>query len=109
MLFSFSTAVTSAELATDVELNETPQLVRLLAIEATGNLNEFTVLALVEGFSAAVSASDNVLAVGLGGTPFDFALFQVTGSGAEGFDDLTFSPVPLPATVWLFSTGLGVL
>ena len=71
--------------------------------------HSFNVLALDEGSSDAASAPENLLSVGLGGAPFDYALFQVTGSGAEGFDDLTFSPVPLPATAWLFSIGLGVL
>lgn len=106
VLFSFSTAVSSAGLATDVELNETPQLVRLLALEATGTLNEFNVLALDEGFSDAVTAPDNLLSVDLAGVPFDYALFQVTGGGAEGFDDLTFAPVPIPAAAWLFPFGL---
>ena len=109
MLFSFTTPVTSASLATDVELNETPQLVRLLALEETSTANVFTVLALDEGSSNAVSAPGNILSVDLGGTPFDVALFQITGSGAEGFDDLTFSPVPLPAALWLFSSGLCAL
>ncbi len=109
ILFNFSTAVTSASLATDVELNDARQLVRLLALETTDTSNVFTVLALDEGFSDAVVAQDNILSVDLGGAPFNVALFQVTESGAEGFDDLTFSAVPLPAALWLFNSGLCAL
>ena len=57
----------------------------------------------------AVSTPENLLSVGLVGASFDYALFQVTGSGAEGFDDRTYSPVSMPATEWLFSLGLGAI
>jgi hypothetical protein len=52
---------------------------------------------------ALVSASGSVL-------PEDVAYFSYqTVSGDSGFGSLTITSVPVPATVWLFGSGLGLL
>ncbi|MEZ5565085.1 MAG: hypothetical protein R3F24_06000 [Gammaproteobacteria bacterium] len=109
VLFEFATPVTSVSLATDINLNDTRQLVRLLALAPTANPAQFRILALDEGYSDAVTAPDNLLAVSLGGTTFGHALFQITGGGAEGFDNLNFTPVPLSGSLAFLGMALAGL
>lgn len=111
LLMSFSTPVASVQLTTDDTPVENPNVVRLLALAPAGN--QFEVLAIAEGLDHATSSPANLLSVSLGGTPFSFALFQVTTEG-EGFDDLIFDTadsgapgvhVPEPASLVLLGVG----
>ena len=110
LLMSFSTPVTSVRLTSDDAPGEVPDVIRLLALAATGTPNQFTVLASTDGLDNATTSPANQLAVTNGGLPFSFALFQTT-TEQEGFDDLTFSPTPEPITLLLWGTtmaGLGL-
>ncbi len=106
LLMSFAIPVTSVALTSDDDANESEDIIRLLALAPTGNPYEFTVLAIDEAYDSAVSPPDNLLSVSLGGAEsFGYALFQTT-TGPEGFDDLTFTPVPIPSTLLLLGSGL---
>ncbi len=105
LLMSFATPITSLQLTTDDNPSEAPDFVRLLALEATGNLWEFRVLALAEGTDNATTPPGNLLSVDLQGTPFSFALFQTT-TEPEGFDDLVFNTVPEPSALVLAALGI---
>lgn len=110
LLMSFSTPVTSVSLTSDDAPGEVPDVIRLLALAATGTPNQFTLLSSAQGLDDAVTSPGNQLTVTNGGLPFSFALFQTT-TEQEGFDDLTFSPVPEPMTLLLWGTtmtGLGL-
>jgi hypothetical protein len=108
LLINFTTPVTSASVTSDDSPGEAADIIRLLALAPTGSPNQFTVLALDSKSDNAVSAPANLLSVTLGGPSFSFALFQTT-TEQEGFDDLTFTPIPEPATVLLLLSGLGGL
>jgi hypothetical protein len=97
-LMSFSAPITSLSLHSDDSPGDGNDVIRLLALEATGNPNEYRVLDFFSASDGAVSEPGNLLAVSVP-TGFSFGLFQVT-TEQEGFDDVTFSFVPEPAT-WL--------
>lgn len=96
LLMAFSAPVTGVSLRTDHFSPESADIVRLLALAPTGSANTFRVLAIAEGFDNAVSAPGDTLSVDLGGAPFSYALFQTT-TEPEGFDDLTFTFIPVRA------------
>lgn len=98
LLMSFDNPITSLELITDDGVPENPDIVRLLALEPTGNPFEFQVLGVEQAFDDGVSAIDNQMSINLGGIPFSYALFQTT-TEAEAIDNLTFEEVPEPSTV----------
>ena len=108
LLISFTTPVTFASVTSDDSPQEAADVIRLLALAPTGSPNQFMVLALDSKSDNAVSAPANLLSVTLGGPSFSFALFQTT-TEQEGFDDLTFVPVPEPATLLLLLSGFGGL
>ena len=54
------------------------------------------------------AAPDNLLSVDLGGTPFSYALFQTT-TESEGFDDLTFTPIPEPSALAMAMAALSAV
>lgn len=95
-LMSFSAPITSLSLHSDDSPGDGNDLIRLLALQATGNPDEYRVLAFVDASDGAISEPGNLLAVSVP-TGFSFGLFQVT-TEQEGFDDVTFSFVPEPAT-----------
>jgi hypothetical protein len=104
LLMSFATPVTSLQLTTDDANPDAggADVVRLLALESTGNPSEYRVLASVSGLDDAISSPGNLLSVNLSGTPFSFALFQAT-TEPEGFDNLTFNVVPEPSSFLLLA------
>jgi hypothetical protein len=108
ILMSFSTPVTSVSLVTDDADSENADVVRLLALTPTGMPFQFTVVAIANGFDDGTTPLANLLSVSPGGLPFSFALFQVT-TEAEGFDDLTFTPVAEPGGITLLALGLASL
>lgn len=109
LLMIFTTPVTSVSLTSDEFPGESADIIRLIALAPTANVNEFTVLAFDEKLDDAVSSPGNLLSVALGGTPFSYALFQAT-TEQEGFDNLSFNPVRLiPEPGGLTFLGLGLL
>jgi len=102
VLFSFSTPVSSVSLQTDDAPNEIPDVVRLMLLESLGGGN-FRVTAVVTGLDNAISAPQNILALTSGAA--SFAVFA-TATEAEGFDNLTFQPVPEPGTMLLVGAGV---
>jgi len=94
LLLSFGTPVYSASVVSDDFFPEGPHVVRLLALRSLGN-QQFEILAVASGFDNATSSPANLLAVGLSGG-FSYALIETT-TEFEGFDDLTFEPVPEPS------------
>jgi hypothetical protein len=99
LLMVFTAPVTSVSVTSDnyvldpgpPPFPESAEVIRLLALGATADPNQFTVLAVDEKLDDAVSPPDNLLSVNLGDTPFPFALLEIT-TEQEGFDDLTFVP-----------------
>jgi hypothetical protein len=91
LLMRFSAPVKSVRVVTD-DAVETPNIVRLLALEPTGLPGQFVVKGIDTGLDNATSAPNNVLAVSAN-SPFSFALFQVT-TEAEGIDNVRFEPAP---------------
>lgn len=108
LLMNFTTPVTSVSVTSDEAPAEAADIIRLLALAPTGTPNQFTVLGLDSKTDNALSAPANLLSVALGGSSFSFALFQTT-TEQEGFDDLTFTPVPEPGTLLLLLSGLAGL
>jgi hypothetical protein len=108
LLMSFSTPVTSFSLRTD-HASETSDPVRLLALAATGNPNEYRVVAFVDGVDNATSAPADTLTLTLANTttPFSYVLFQ-TFTESESLDDVTFQAVPEPSSAGLLALA-GVL
>ena len=105
-LMSFSGPITTLSLHSDDTPGEVPDVIRLLALRATGNANEYEVLAIDEKLDNAVSEPGNLLSVSLA-AGFSFALFQVT-TEQEGFDDVKFD-LPEPASSALMALGLAGL
>jgi hypothetical protein len=109
-LMSFSAPITSLSLHSDDSPSDGNDVIRLLALEATGNSNEYRVLAFLSASDGAVSEPGNLLAVSVP-TGFSFGLFQVT-TEQEGFDDVSFNfralqvPEP-PAWLLLAASVLG--
>jgi hypothetical protein len=104
VLMFFPTPITSLSLVTDDATGEVADVVRLFALGDIG-LPNFQVLAAASGLDDAISSPANLLSVSLGGTPFQWALFQTT-TEQEGFDDVTFTPVPEPTSMVLLGSGL---
>jgi hypothetical protein len=100
LLMMFTTPVTSVNVTSDSYCCETPDVIRLLALQPTATPNQFQVLAIDVGLDNAVTSPGNLLAVDVGRLPFSNALIQIR-TEYEGFDDLTFTKVPEPSTVWL--------
>jgi hypothetical protein len=105
-LMAFASPITSLSLHSD-DTGESAQVIRLLALEATGNANEYRVVAFDEALDDATSEPGNLLSVNVAGG-FSFALFQVT-TEQEGFDDVTFPTAPEPGTWLLVVLGMAVL
>ena len=105
LLMIFTTPVTSVSLTSDNFFPETPDVIRLGALQATSTLNRFTLLGFDQKFDDAISPPGNLLSIGLNGMSFSYALFQVN-TESEGFDDLTFTQVPEPTSITLFGVGL---
>jgi len=110
-LLTFTSPVTSVSITTDT-FSPDPEadILRLLALEPTGNPGEFRVVGLDQ--VAEVSPGGVVLTVAPG-VPFSFALIQIT-TEPEGFDNLTFTrladraAIPEPATFLLCLSALGL-
>lgn len=104
MFFSFSTAITSLSVDLDV-YPESPNVVRLAALvyNTTGpNAGLYEVIASV---AAQDDPSTTVTLTVAPGQSFVHAIFQSTDE-QEGFDNLTFSVVPLPSGAALAGFGL---
>lgn len=95
LLMTFSGPVSTVSLTTDAANPDGggADIVRLMALEATGNPGEFRVLDVVEAFDDEIAPPGNLLTVTNGGVAFRHALFQTT-TEPEGFDDLNFTLVP---------------
>lgn len=92
MDFTGVVGVTSIQLFLDNAISKPRiDIVRLFALEATGNPNEFRILAVDEDTDVGIGKT---LEVTLNGLAFDYALFQVN-TELEGFDDLTFTPAQI--------------
>ena len=110
-LMAFSSPISSLSLHSD-DTVESSQIIRLLSLLATGNPNEYQVLAFDEKFDSAVAEPGNLLSLNVP-AGFSYALFQVT-TEQEGFDDVSFTflenggggVVPEPASVLLMGGGL---
>lgn len=106
VLFTFSSPVTAFSLSTDNTSGEpVADIVRVIAVAPTGNLNEYLVLNVAEQMDDAVVLPNTFLSVSNGGNPFSHVIFQAT-TEQEGFDDLMFTPanvaaVPEPGAVAL--------
>lgn len=94
VLMSFSTPITSISVNSDSAPGEAADVIRLIALAPTGNPNEFQVIAVAEAFDNATTSPGNLLSLA-GLPPFSFAIFQTT-TEQEGFDNLNFTPVPVP-------------
>jgi hypothetical protein len=105
-LFSFSTPITSLSLQTDDAPGEFPDIVRLMALQSLGG-GLFQVIAVTFGSDAETSAPGNILSLVIPGG-FSYAVFA-TATEAEGFDNVTFTPVPEPATLGLLGAGLAAV
>lgn len=111
-LMAFSSPISSLSLHSD-DTGESAQIIRLLSLLATGNPNEYQVLAFDEKFDNAVAEPGNLLSLNVP-AGFSYALFQVT-TEQEGFDDVSFAfrqepgagVIPEPSTLSLL--GLGVI
>jgi PEP-CTERM motif len=104
LLMQFSTPVTSVSLVSDATVGEGPDIIRLIALRALGGGN-YEVLAFASAFDDAPTGT--FMSVSLP-SEFSYALFEVT-TEQEGFDDLTFTPVPEPTTLVLLGAGLVAL
>jgi len=108
LLMAFSTPVTSVRLTSDDASPELPDVIRLLALAPGAGANQYTVLALAQGRDDAVAPPDNLLSVDLVCAPFSYALFQ-TPTESEGFDDLTFTPIPEPSALAMAMAALSAV
>jgi hypothetical protein len=102
VLLSFTTPVSFVSLRTDHAV-EAADIVQLVGLVPTGNPLEFRVTALFMAYDNATSAPADTLSLSLG-AGFSYVLFQQT-TDAETFDDLTFIPVPEPASAGLLLLG----
>ncbi|MGI9457327.1 MAG: PEP-CTERM sorting domain-containing protein [Aeoliella sp.] len=112
LLMEFTEPVGFVSITTD-EFLETPELVRLIALEATGNPNEYKVLQFVEGLDNATTSPANLLEL-TSTTPFTHVIFQTSTTESEAFDNLTFikgpvvqGEIPEPSTLALVAIALG--
>jgi hypothetical protein len=105
LLMLFPTPVTSVSLVSDAT-SESPDIIRLIALQDLGGGN-YQVLGFAQAFDNALTAPGNTLSVSLP-FAFSYALFEVT-TEQEGFDDLSFAPVPEPTTLALLGAGLVAL
>ena len=106
LLFSFSTPVSFLSLQTDDAGGEAVDIVRLMALRSLGG-GMFEVIAVTFGSDAETTAPGNILSLSLP-NGFSYAMFA-TATEPEGFDNLTFTQTPEPATLALLGTGLLVL
>lgn len=105
MLMSFTTAVTSASVDLDTYIPEGGDTVRLIALRLVAG--QFVVVQSVEAiddpgnpgrpFSITLNVNP--------GSSFQYLLFQST-TEQEGFDNLTYTVVPVPSTVLMGGAGL---
>ncbi len=105
LLMIFTTPVTSVSLTSDNYFPETPDVIRLGALQSTSTPNRFALLGYDQKLDNEISPPGNLLSIGLNGMSFSYALFQVN-TESEGFDDLTFTQVPEPTSITLFGMGL---
>jgi PEP-CTERM motif len=104
LLLTFTTPVTSVNVTSDDFSPEAPDVIRLLALQATATPGQFNVLAFDQKTDDAVAPPANLLSVSLGGNSLSHALIEVISEN-EGFDNVTFTPIPEPATLWLLLAG----
>jgi hypothetical protein len=104
LLMQFSTPVTSVSLVSDATDGEGPDIIRLIALQALGGGN-YEVVAFASAFDDAPTGT--FMSISLP-SAFSFALFEVT-TEQEGFDDLTFTPVPVPEPTTLALLGAGLV
>jgi hypothetical protein len=104
LLMQFSTPVTSVSVVSDATVGEGPDIIRLIALQALGG-GSYEVLAFASAFDDAPTGT--FMSISLP-SEFSYVLFEVT-TEQEGFDDLTFTPVPEPTTLALLGAGLVAL
>jgi hypothetical protein len=92
LLMVFSSPVDFVKVLTD-DTPETPDTVRLLALQPTANPSQFVVTALRSGNDDATFSPFNVLSLNLTGKATQYVLFQVT-TEAEGIDNLWWEEAP---------------
>ncbi len=101
LLISFETPVTRVKLYADRFAGEPHNLLRLLAVRATGTVGMYEVLEVTEAWDELLEQVENNdppgnwMAVSGGGTPFTSVVFQAL-TELEGIDDLTFTPEGTP-------------
>jgi hypothetical protein len=92
VLMTFTNPVNFVELYSDVNKTESPDIIRLIALEPTGAPHQFKVVNYYQSLDNKTGVNgDNRLNVAA--PSFSAALFQ-TLTEPEGFDNLTFTPAP---------------
>jgi hypothetical protein len=104
LLMSFTTPITSISVISDAAPGEAADVIRLIALQSLGS-NQYMVLGFDQKLDNAIFPDANsILTVSLA-SPFSFAIFQTT-TEQEGFDNLTFTPVPEPTSLIFLASGL---